>query len=281
MKEAFDKRVDEVKATLRTLRVTGRTFHAIVSETILLLLRNGPMTPSEIHNEVQRLHSDLCDNTIKRVIHGESYGKKWKHTVRQARDHLKNKGFDRSTSEEVVVGALSKRSPTPRRQHVTLAADPGISFSDTPRRGSGHFTTSRARRPSDTMHHTHLDRRRRAGRATEPRPATEPVPTRREPPMPSPFPGMDPYLENAKLWPAFQHQLLACLYQILLPGLVDRYRARVGTRTYVSETPLFTSIIREQFAHPRHGQQKNQHLVTQHLRTEHRTRRGRGRCPGR
>jgi hypothetical protein len=66
--------------------------------------------------------------------------------------------------------------------------------------------------------------------------------------MPSPFPGMDPYLENAKLWPAFQHQLLACLYQILLPGLVDRYRARVGTRSYVSETPLFTSIIREQYS---------------------------------
>src|ERR1700722_14696213 len=67
-------------------------------------------------------------------------------------------------------------------------------------------------------------------------------------PMPSPFPGMDPYLEHPKLWPAFQHQLLACLYQILLPGLVDRYRARVGTRTYVSETPLFTSIIREQYS---------------------------------
>lgn len=66
--------------------------------------------------------------------------------------------------------------------------------------------------------------------------------------MPSPFPGMDPYLEDARLWPAFQHQLLACLYQILLPGLVDRYRARVGTRAYVSEMPLFTSIIREQYA---------------------------------
>ena len=66
--------------------------------------------------------------------------------------------------------------------------------------------------------------------------------------MPSPFPGMDPYLENPKLWPAFQHQLLACLYQILLPGLVDRYRARVGTRTYVSEMALFTSIIREQYS---------------------------------
>lgn len=50
--------------------------------------------------------------------------------------------------------------------------------------------------------------------------------------MPSPFPGMDPYLEDPALWPAFQHQLLACLYQMLLPGLVDRYRARiVGRRT--------------------------------------------------
>jgi hypothetical protein len=63
--------------------------------------------------------------------------------------------------------------------------------------------------------------------------------------MPSPFPGMDPYLENPKLWASFQHQVLACLYQNLLPGLVDRYRARVGSRTYTSEMALFTSIIRE------------------------------------
>lgn len=57
---------------------------------------------------------------------------------------------------------------------------------------------------------------------------------------------MDPYLEDDKLWPAFQHQLVSSLYQILLPGLVDRYRARVNQRTYVTEQPLFTSIIREQ-----------------------------------
>lgn len=63
--------------------------------------------------------------------------------------------------------------------------------------------------------------------------------------MPSPFPGMDPYLEHPKLWPAFQHQLLACLYQVLLPGLVDRYRARIGSRTYTSEMALFTSVVKE------------------------------------
>jgi hypothetical protein len=66
--------------------------------------------------------------------------------------------------------------------------------------------------------------------------------------MPSPLPGMDPYLEHPKLWPAFQHQLLACLYQVLLPGLVDRYRARVGTRTYTTEMALFTSVVKEEHA---------------------------------
>jgi len=57
---------------------------------------------------------------------------------------------------------------------------------------------------------------------------------------------MDPYLEEEKHWPAFQHQLVACLHQILLPGLVDRYRARVGQRQYATEQVLFTSIVREE-----------------------------------
>ena len=64
--------------------------------------------------------------------------------------------------------------------------------------------------------------------------------------MPSPFPGMDPYLESEQLWPGFHHQLVTCLYQILLPGLVDKYRARVSQRSYVTEQALFTSIVREE-----------------------------------
>lgn len=63
--------------------------------------------------------------------------------------------------------------------------------------------------------------------------------------MPSPFRGMDPYLEDDKLWPAFQHQLVHSLYQILLPGLMDRYRARVAQRHYTTEQALFTSVVRE------------------------------------
>src|SRR5262245_17494710 len=57
--------------------------------------------------------------------------------------------------------------------------------------------------------------------------------------MPSPFPGMDPYLEDAKLWPVFHHHFVTCLYQILLPGLIDRYRARIAQRQYITEQALF------------------------------------------
>lgn len=63
--------------------------------------------------------------------------------------------------------------------------------------------------------------------------------------MAGPFPGMDPYLEDRLHWTSFHKQLVAALHQVLLPGLVDKYRAKVGVREYVSETPLFTSILRE------------------------------------
>jgi hypothetical protein len=57
---------------------------------------------------------------------------------------------------------------------------------------------------------------------------------------------MDPYLEDEAMWPVFHHQLVMCLYQILLPLLIDRYRARVAQRHYITEQALFTSIVREE-----------------------------------
>jgi hypothetical protein len=57
---------------------------------------------------------------------------------------------------------------------------------------------------------------------------------------------MNPYLEAAPLWPLFHQQLITALYQMLLPGLVDRYRSRLVPRLYTCEMPLFTSIVREE-----------------------------------
>jgi hypothetical protein len=62
----------------------------------------------------------------------------------------------------------------------------------------------------------------------------------------SPFPGMDPYLESVEHWAILHHELITCLYQGLLPGLVDRYRARVGQRSYFTQHALLTSLVREE-----------------------------------
>jgi hypothetical protein len=43
---------------------------------------------------------------------------------------------------------------------------------------------------------------------------------------------MDPYLEDPRLWPTFQHQFVGCLYQVLLPSLIDRYVATIARRQY-------------------------------------------------
>jgi hypothetical protein len=50
--------------------------------------------------------------------------------------------------------------------------------------------------------------------------------------MPSPFPGMDPYLEDDNLWPPFHHHLISSLLENLRSGLNARYEARVGHRLY-------------------------------------------------
>ncbi len=53
--------------------------------------------------------------------------------------------------------------------------------------------------------------------------------------MPSPFPGMDPYLEKPALWPDVHHELIGQIRTALSPVLRPRYVARVELRVYVSD----------------------------------------------
>src|SRR5437764_15039007 len=53
--------------------------------------------------------------------------------------------------------------------------------------------------------------------------------------MPSPFPGMDPYLESPVIWPDVHHGLISGIQAALNPGLRPRYVARVELRVYISD----------------------------------------------
>ncbi len=53
--------------------------------------------------------------------------------------------------------------------------------------------------------------------------------------MPSPFPGMDPYLESPEIWPDVHHELISEIRAALNPGLPPYYVVRVELRIYVSD----------------------------------------------
>jgi hypothetical protein len=57
-----------------------------------LLNKKGPTTTDDMHNDIQALHPDLCDDNVDRIIDGKRFGKKWKHAVRTAQQMLKKKG---------------------------------------------------------------------------------------------------------------------------------------------------------------------------------------------
>lgn len=54
--------------------------------------------------------------------------------------------------------------------------------------------------------------------------------------MPSPFPGMDPYLEGY-LWPDFHHRLATEISRQLTPRLRPRYVARLDIDLAEDKTP--------------------------------------------
>ncbi len=53
--------------------------------------------------------------------------------------------------------------------------------------------------------------------------------------MPSPFPGMDPYLENVELWSGFHAPFLVAMLDRLSPLIRPNYFARVEERVYLSD----------------------------------------------
>src|SRR6266705_2746102 len=62
--------------------------------------------------------------------------------------------------------------------------------------------------------------------------------------MPSPFPGMDPYLEQPALWPDVHNGLIAELRNALAPQLRPRYYVALEERTYLAAPTGLTFVSR-------------------------------------
>lgn len=53
--------------------------------------------------------------------------------------------------------------------------------------------------------------------------------------MPSPFPGVDPYLENSEFWPEVHHRLITAIADAIGPVLRPKYRVAIKKRIYLSD----------------------------------------------
>ena len=53
--------------------------------------------------------------------------------------------------------------------------------------------------------------------------------------MPSPFPGMDPFLETSNLWPDVHHGLISEMQAMLNRALKPQYHVRIEERVYISD----------------------------------------------
>lgn len=50
--------------------------------------------------------------------------------------------------------------------------------------------------------------------------------------MPSPFPGMNPYLESPQIWPSVHHRLIAAIADSLVPQVLPKYLVDIEKRVY-------------------------------------------------
>jgi phosphatidylserine/phosphatidylglycerophosphate/cardiolipin synthase-like enzyme len=93
LREEFEARVTATQESLLSLRATSaQSTNAIFSRTILYLLGRGPLSTQQLNPLVQRIHPDLCDDSVDRVIQGVHFGRRWKHMVRNAQQSLAKQG---------------------------------------------------------------------------------------------------------------------------------------------------------------------------------------------
>jgi hypothetical protein len=92
-RDEFTRTCRVAEDELVRLRLHGSSPTKIFEDTILYLLKTqGPLSTRQLQPQVQALHPDLCDDTVDRVIDGQHFGKRWKHMVRTAQSHLKDRG---------------------------------------------------------------------------------------------------------------------------------------------------------------------------------------------
>ncbi len=89
----FENALHKAEDELVAFRLAGGPITTVFEKTVMYLLgRYGALPTQRLHPMIKAIHPDLCDDSVDRVINGQHFGKKWKHAVRRAQSHLKDRG---------------------------------------------------------------------------------------------------------------------------------------------------------------------------------------------
>lgn len=98
----YDATLNEINERLIGLRVETPEFKSdprgsltgqFTDAVRYVLQTYGPLATGEINPLVRNLKPELCDDDVDRVINGQSFGKRWKHDIRNAQQQLKRQGL--------------------------------------------------------------------------------------------------------------------------------------------------------------------------------------------
>jgi len=89
---SFNRTLHQAQRQFLSVQVGSRSPQSIFSEAVLHVLSRGPLRTEELHPRVQSLLPDLCDDRAELIINDHRFGKRWKHSVRNAQQYLKRSG---------------------------------------------------------------------------------------------------------------------------------------------------------------------------------------------
>ena len=92
---------NNINERLVELRTAGEAFTTNTRASITaqfcdairyVLRHHGPMSTRDMNPLIQNLLPELCDDEVDRIINGVTFGRKWKHQVRNAQVQLRRDG---------------------------------------------------------------------------------------------------------------------------------------------------------------------------------------------
>jgi hypothetical protein len=92
LRRRFDTKLKAANVEFIRAQIGNRSVHGLFADSMLYLLATRPMSTRELHSQLQGLLPELCDDTTDLIIDGRTFGKKWKHVVRNAQAFLRRAG---------------------------------------------------------------------------------------------------------------------------------------------------------------------------------------------